>query len=125
MPQNQAPLHPKRSLSERDVPVLVGGAAGSAPALPRMRTGAAGVLVGFGGGAASPTRRALGIHAAVASAISDAAPARPDYLGESGGRYGPVVAAGGGGPAGGMGQGPALGGDCGVARPAPARGPAA
>ena len=60
-----------------------------------MRTGAAGVLVGFGGGAAHTTRRTLGIHAPMASAIADVAAARRDYLDESGGRYVHVIADGG------------------------------
>ena len=44
-----------------------------------MRTGAAGVLVGFGGEQRT-TRRTLGIHAPIASAIADVAAARRDYL---------------------------------------------
>ena len=65
-----------------------------------MRTGAAGVLVGFGGGAAHTTRRTLGIHAPMASAIADVAAARRDYLDESGGRYVHVIADGGMGDSG-------------------------
>ena len=60
-----------------------------------MRTGAAGVLVGFGGGAAHTTRLTLGIHAPMASAIADVAAARRDYMDESGGRYVHVIADGG------------------------------
>jgi IMP dehydrogenase len=60
-----------------------------------MRTGAAGVLVGFGGGAAQTTRTTLGIHAPMATAVSDVAAARRDYLDESGGRYVHVIADGG------------------------------
>ncbi len=60
-----------------------------------MRTGAAGVLVGFGGSSASTTRRALGIRVPMATAISDIAAARRDYLDESGGRYVHVIADGG------------------------------
>jgi len=60
-----------------------------------MRTGAAGVLVGFGGGAASTTRAALGIHAPMATAVADVAGARRDYMDESGGRYVHVIADGG------------------------------
>lgn len=109
--QNQEPLDLKRFIYELDVPVIVGGAAGYAPALHLMRTGAAGVLVGFGGGAASTTRRALGIHAAMASAISDAAQARSDYLDESGGRYVHVIADGGMGLSGDMVKAMAMGAD--------------
>jgi IMP dehydrogenase len=59
-----------------------------------MRTGAAGVLVGFGGGAASTSRSVLGVAVPMASAVSDVAAARRDYLDESGGRYVHVIADG-------------------------------
>ncbi len=77
------------------MPVIVGGAATYTAALHLMRTGAAGVLVGFGGGAASTTRASLGIHAPMATAVADVAGARRDYLDESGGRYVHVIADGG------------------------------
>jgi IMP dehydrogenase len=93
--RNQEPLNLKKFIYELDVPVIVGGAAGSTPALHLMRTGAAGVLVGFGGGAASTTRASLGIHAPMATAVADVAGARRDYLDESGGRYVHVIADGG------------------------------
>ena len=89
------PLNLKKFIYELDVPVIVGGAASYTAALHLMRTGAAGVLVGFGGGAASTTRAALGIHAPMATAVSDVAAARRDYLDESGGRYVHVIADGG------------------------------
>ena len=75
--------------------MIVGGAASYTAALHLMRTGAAGVLVGFGGGAAHTTRLTLGIHAPMASAIADVAAARRDYMDESGGRYVHVIADGG------------------------------
>ena len=93
--KNQEPLNLKKFIYELDVPVIVGGAAGYTPALHLMRTGAAGVLVGFGGGAASTTRASLGIHAPMATAVADVAGARRDYLDESGGRYVHVIADGG------------------------------
>ncbi|UFU05679.1 GuaB3 family IMP dehydrogenase-related protein [Ruania halotolerans] len=89
------PLNLKRFIYELDVPVIVGGAATYTAALHLMRTGAAGVLVGFGGGAAHTTRQTLGIHAPLASAVADVAAARRDYLDESGGRYVHVIADGG------------------------------
>jgi len=89
------PLNLKRFIYELDVPVIVGGAATYTAALHLMRTGAAGVLVGFGGGAAHTTRQTLGIHAPMASAVADVAAARRDYLDESGGRYVHVIADGG------------------------------
>jgi len=89
------PLNLKRFIYELDVPVVVGGCATYTAALHLMRTGAAGVLVGFGGGAAHTTRTTLGIHAPMASAVADVAAARRDYMDESGGRYVHVIADGG------------------------------
>ncbi|HCX85610.1 MAG TPA: GuaB3 family IMP dehydrogenase-related protein [Micrococcales bacterium] len=88
------PLNLKRFIYELDVPVIVGGASTYTAALHLMRTGAAGVLVGFGGGAAMTTRLSLGIHAPMATAVADVAAARRDYLDESGGRYVHVIADG-------------------------------
>jgi IMP dehydrogenase len=98
--KNQEPLNLKKFIYELDVPVIVGGAATYTAALHLMRTGAAGVLVGFGGGAASTTRATLGIHAPMATAVADVAGARRDYLDESGGRYVHVIADGGVGKSG-------------------------
>jgi IMP dehydrogenase len=89
------PLNLKRFIYELDVPVIVGGCATHTAALHLMRTGAAGVLVGFGGGATHTTRTTLGIHAPMATAIADVAAARRDYMDESGGRYVHVIADGG------------------------------
>ena len=89
------PLNLKQFIYELDVPVIVGGAASYTAALHLMRTGAAGVLVGFGGGAAHTTRTTLGIHPPMASAVADVAAARRDYMDESGGRYVHVIADGG------------------------------
>ena len=105
------PLNLKRFIYELDVPVIVGGAASYTAALHLMRTGAAGVLVGFGGGAASTTRRTLGIHIPMASAIADVAAARRDYLDESGGRYVHVIADGGVGTSGDLVKAIAVGAD--------------
>ncbi|NYD74387.1 IMP dehydrogenase [Leifsonia soli] len=93
--KNVEPLNLKKFIYELDVPVIVGGAATYTAALHLMRTGAAGVLVGFGGGAASTTRSTLGIHAPMATAVADVAGARRDYMDESGGRYVHVIADGG------------------------------
>lgn len=89
------PLNLKKFIYELDVPVIVGGAATYTAALHLMRTGAAGVLVGFGGGAAMTTRASLGISAPMATAVADVAGARRDYMDESGGRYVHVIADGG------------------------------
>ena len=105
------PLNLKQFIYELDVPVIVGGAAGYTPAMHLMRTGAAGVLVGFGGGASSTTRRTLGIHAPMATAIADVASARRDYIEESGGRYVHVIADGGMGNSGDIVKAIAMGAD--------------
>ncbi|MGO1973764.1 MAG: GuaB3 family IMP dehydrogenase-related protein [Propionibacteriaceae bacterium] len=91
---DEEPLNLKQFIYELDVPVIVGGCATHQAALHLMRTGAAGVLVGFGGGAAHTTRSVLGIAVPMASAIADVAEARRDYLDESGGRYVHVIADG-------------------------------
>ena len=91
---NSEPLNLKEFIYELDVPVIVGGCATHQAALHLMRTGAAGVLVGFGGGAAHTTRTVLGIAVPMASAVADVAAARRDYLDESGGRYVHVIADG-------------------------------
>jgi IMP dehydrogenase len=88
------PLNLKEFIYELDVPVIVGGCATANAALHLMRTGAAGVLVGFGGGAAHTTRTVLGVAVPMASAVADVAAARRDYLDESGGRYVHVIADG-------------------------------
>ena len=88
------PLNLKRFIHELDVPVIVGGAATYQAGLHLMRTGAAGVLVGFGGGAAHTTSTVLGVSVPMASALADVAAARRDYMDESGGRYVHVIADG-------------------------------
>jgi len=88
------PLNLKEFIYELDVPVIVGGCATHQAALHLMRTGAAGVLVGFGGGAAHTTRSVLGVAVPMASAVADVAAARRDYLDESGGRYVHIIADG-------------------------------
>ncbi|MCZ4499175.1 MAG: GuaB3 family dehydrogenase-related protein [Marmoricola sp.] len=88
------PLNLKEFIYELDVPVIVGGCATHQAALHLMRTGAAGVLVGFGGGAAHTTHAVLGVSVPMASAVADVAAARRDYMDESGGRYVHVIADG-------------------------------
>jgi IMP dehydrogenase len=105
------PLNLKEFIYELDVPVIVGGCATYQAALHLMRTGAAGVLVGFGGGAAHTTRTTLGIHAPMATAVADVAAARRDYMDESGGRYVHVIADGGVGRSGDLVKAVACGAD--------------
>ncbi|SDQ84900.1 GuaB3 family IMP dehydrogenase-related protein [Thermostaphylospora chromogena] len=105
------PLNLKQFIYELDVPVIVGGCATYTAALHLMRTGAAGVLVGFGGGAGHTTRTVLGVAVPMATAISDVAAARRDYLDESGGRYVHVIADGGMGTSGDIAKAIACGAD--------------
>ena len=72
------PLNLKRFIYELDVPVVVGGVTTYTAALHLMRTGAAGVLVGQGGGASSSVRQVLGLHMPMATAVADVAGARRD-----------------------------------------------
>ena len=88
------PLNLKRFISTYDLPVIVGGCASYSTALHLMRTGAVGVLVGVGPGAACTTRGVLGVGVPQATAIADAAGARIRHLDETG-RYCHVIADGG------------------------------
>jgi IMP dehydrogenase len=88
------PLNLKRFISTYEIPVIVGGCASYSTALHLMRTGAMGVLVGVGPGAACTTRGVLGVGVPQATAIADAAGARIRHLDETG-RYCHVIADGG------------------------------
>lgn len=88
------PLNLKRFIYELDVPVIVGGAVTYTSALHLMRTGASGVLAGYGGGASSANSRTVGIASPMATTIADIAAARRDFLDESSGRYVQVIADG-------------------------------
>jgi IMP dehydrogenase len=88
------PLNLKEYIASCPVPVIVGGCASYSTALHLMRTGAVGVLVGVGPGAACTTRGVLGVGVPQATAIADAAGARIRYLDETG-RYVHVIADGG------------------------------
>ena len=88
------PLDLNSFIAGLDMPVIVGGCASYAGAIHLMRTGAAGILVGVGPGAACTTRAVLGVGVPQATAIADAAAARIRYLDETG-RYVHVIADGG------------------------------
>jgi IMP dehydrogenase len=88
------PLNLKTFIARYEIPVIVGGCASYSTALHLMRTGAAGVLVGVGPGAACTTRGVLGIGVPQATALADAAGARVRHLEETG-RYVQVIADGG------------------------------
>jgi IMP dehydrogenase len=87
-------LNLKEFIYTLDAPVIVGGVATYRAALHLMRAGAAGVLVGFGGGAAHTTADVLGVRVPMATAVADVSAARRDYMDESGGRYVHVIADG-------------------------------
>jgi IMP dehydrogenase len=89
------PLNLSQFIADLEVPVVVGGVGDYRTAMHLMRTGAAGVLVGYGKSAATTTDLVLGIDVPMATAIADAAAARRDYLDETGGRYVHVIADGG------------------------------
>lgn len=116
------PLNLKSFIGELDIPVIVGGCANYQSALHLMRTGAAGVLVGFGGGAAHRTANVLGVRVPMATAVAEVAEARRDYLDESGGRYVHVLADGSMGRSGHMVRALACGADAVVVGSALARG---
>jgi IMP dehydrogenase len=88
------PLNLKRFIGEVPVPCIVGGCASYATGLHLMRTGAVGVLVGVGPGAACTTRGVLGIGVPQATAIADVAAARSQHMIETG-EYCNVIADGG------------------------------
>src|SRR6476646_787913 len=87
-------LNLKEFVRELPIPVVVGGCASYSTGLPLMRTGAAGVLVGVGPGAACTTRGVLGIGVPQATAIADVAGARSQHMLETG-EYVQVIADGG------------------------------
>ncbi len=88
------PLNLKEFIARFDIPVIVGGCASYSTALHLMRTGAVGILVGVGPGAACTTRAVIGVGVPQATAIADAAAARMQHLHETG-RYVHVIADGG------------------------------
>src|SRR3954453_13572271 len=82
--ESRPPLNLKEFIREVPLPVVVGGCASYHTALHLMRTGAAGVLVGVGPGAACTTRGVLGIGVPQATAIADVAGARSQNMLETG-----------------------------------------
>ncbi len=87
-------LNLKEFIADVDVPCIVGGCASYSTGLHLMRTGAVGVLVGVGPGAACTTRGVLGIGVPQATAIADVAAARSQHMIETG-QYCNVIADGG------------------------------
>src|SRR5919112_6055464 len=92
--ESRPPLNLKEFIREVEIPVIVGGCASYSTGLHLMRTGAAGVLVGVGPGAACTTRGVLGIGVPQATAIADVQAARSQHMLETG-EYVNVIADGG------------------------------
>jgi IMP dehydrogenase len=92
--QTSQALNLKEFIADLPVPVVVGGCASYHTGLHLMRTGAAGVLVGVGPGAACTTRGVLGVGVPQATAIADVAGARSQHMLETG-EYVRVIADGG------------------------------
>ena len=88
------PLNLKEFIAELPIPCIVGGCASYSTGLHLMRTGAVGVLVGVGPGAACTTRGVLGIGVPQATAIADVQAARSQHMLETG-TYVNVIADGG------------------------------
>jgi IMP dehydrogenase len=88
------PLNLKEFIAELPVPCIVGGCASYSTGLHLMRTGAVGVLVGVGPGAACTTRGVIGIGVPQATAIADVQAARSQHMLETG-QYVNVIADGG------------------------------
>jgi IMP dehydrogenase len=92
--ESRPPVNLKEFIREVPVPVVVGGCASYSTGLHLMRTGAVGVLVGVGPGAACTTRGVLGIGVPQATAIADVQAARSQHMLETG-EYVKVIADGG------------------------------
>jgi IMP dehydrogenase len=93
-PDRMTPLDLNEFCQSMPMPVILGNCVTYDVTLNLMKTGAAGILVGIGPGAACTSRGVLGVGVPQATAVSDCAAARDDYYQETG-RYVPVIADGG------------------------------
>ncbi|MEO0535261.1 MAG: GuaB3 family IMP dehydrogenase-related protein [Cyanobacteria bacterium P01_A01_bin.123] len=93
-PESIIPLDLAEFCQTMPMPVILGNCVTYDVALNLMKTGAAGVLVGIGPGAACTSRGVLGVGVPQATAVADCAAARDDYYRETG-RYVTVIADGG------------------------------
>ena len=93
-PEAITPLDLVQLCQEMPIPVVLGNCVTYEVALNLMKTGAAGVLVGIGPGAACTSRGVLGVGVPQATAVADCAAARDDFFQETG-QYVPVIADGG------------------------------
>ncbi len=93
-PESVTPLDLTQFCQEMPIPVILGNCVTYEVALNLMKTGAAGILVGIGPGAACTSRGVLGVGVPQATAVADCAAARDDYYRETG-KYISVIADGG------------------------------
>jgi IMP dehydrogenase len=93
-PESVTPLDLAQFCAEMPMPVILGNCVTYEVALNLMKTGASGVLVGIGPGAACTSRGVLGVGIPQVTAVADCAAARDDYFKQSG-NYVPVIADGG------------------------------
>ena len=93
-PESVTPLDLTQFCQEMPIPVILGNCVTYEVALNLMKTGAAGILVGIGPGAACTSRGVLGVGVPQATAVADCAAARDDYYRETG-KYVSVIADGG------------------------------
>lgn len=93
-PESVAPLDLTQFCQEMPIPVVLGNCVTYEVALNLMKTGADGILVGIGPGAACTSRGVLGVGVPQATAVADCAAARDDYYRETG-KYVSVIADGG------------------------------
>lgn len=93
-PESIVPLDLTQFCQEMPIPVVLGNCVTYEVALNLMKTGAAGILVGIGPGAACTSRGVLGVGVPQATAVADCAAARDDYYRETG-KYVSVIADGG------------------------------
>ncbi len=84
----------KKFIKSMKIPVILGNCVTYNVALELMETGASGILVGIGPGAACTTRGVLGIGVPQVTATSDVASARDFYYKKTG-RYIPIITDGG------------------------------
>ncbi|MEK0181862.1 MAG: GuaB3 family IMP dehydrogenase-related protein [Oscillatoriales cyanobacterium] len=93
-PESVTPLDLTQFCQEMPIPVVLGNCVTYEVALNLMKTGAAGILVGIGPGAACTSRGVLGVGVPQATAVADCSAARDDYYRETG-KYVSVIADGG------------------------------
>lgn len=93
-PESVMPLNVAQFCEEMPIPVVLGNCVTYEVSLNLMKTGAAGILVGIGPGAACTSRGVLGVGLPQATAVAECAAARDDYYKETG-KYVPIIADGG------------------------------